>query len=208
MSGLYGVLEREAERFPELWNLVRELEEQIRSCERLRTEVEELLQAVLSVDPSCMIVFASGHSLAGLIKSIVLGTGFYVNTEMIEVLIKGRKFRIPNRPPRFSVDVNSWMEFPRKGKVLVKAIELDVSFYFLEAILTIVYEFGGSWASEQLSEDLHGGLLVSLLARFEGPIEKMMRGALASLKRYHRELEELKSQILREYPREILMSTL
>jgi uncharacterized protein YjiS (DUF1127 family) len=208
MSGLYGVLQREAERFPELWNLVRQLEEWIRSCERLRTELEQLLQDVLSVDPSCTIVVATGHSLARFIRSIVLGTGFYVGTEMIKVVIKGREFRIPSCPPRFSVDVNSWMEFPGKGEVLVKAIELDLPFHFLETTLTVVYEFQNSLASEQLSEDLHKDFLVSLLARFEGPIEKMMRDALADLKRYHRELEELKNQILRDYPREILMGDL
>jgi hypothetical protein len=208
MSGLCGVLEREAERFPELWKLAQQLEERIRSCERLRTEVEQLLRDLLSVDPSSVAVVASGRSLARLIRSIVLGTGFYVGTEMIKVVIKGREFRIPSCPPKFSVDVNSWMEFPGKGKVLVKAIELDLSFHFLEATLTVVYEFRNSLASEQLSEDLHRDLLVSLLARFEGPIEKMMRDALADLKRYHRELEELKNQILRDYPREILMGSL
>ena len=208
MSGLYGVLEREAERFPGLWKLAQQLEERIRSCERLRTEVEQLLRDVLSVDPSSTIVVASGRSLARLIRSIVLGTGFYVGTEMIKVVIKGREFRIPSCPPKFSVDVNSWMEFPGKGEVLVKAIELDLSFHFLEATLIVVYEFRNSLASEQLSEDLHRDLLVSLLARFEGPIEKMMRDALADLKRYHRELEELKNQILRDYPREILMGSL
>jgi hypothetical protein len=35
-----------------------------------------------------------------------------------------------------------------------------------------------------------------------------MREALAGLKRYQRELEELKRQILRDYPREILMGDL
>jgi hypothetical protein len=151
-DSLREVLQREAGRFPELWNLVRQLEEWIRSCERLRTEVEELLRGVVSVDPSGTILVASG-----------------------------------------------------KGKVFVKAIELNLSWHLLEATLTVEYESGNSLTSY---EDLRGDFLVSFLTRFEDSVEKTVRDALADLKRCHRELEELKRQILRDYPKEILMNRL
>jgi hypothetical protein len=198
---LREILQRD-DGFSDLRGLLRDLEGLVRSCRGLREEIEQLLLKIVLGSPDASVQWAtSGPHVARLLRSIMEGRTITAdNLQTIRVIVRGREFRIPSPPQKFSAEVNSWIELPERGKVLAKEIELDSE----ETELNVLYESGNLWGAEPL----HGDPLISVLTRFRGLVTKLMREALAGLKRYQRELEELKRQILRDYPREILMGDL
>jgi len=138
-------------------------------------------------------------------KSTLLLTSRH-GTEPLGAVMEGRELRIPGLPREFSSGVDSWAELFEGRGVLVRKIALVLPTYSVEETdIRVSYEINGRlW--ERVT--LWGDALEHCLHRFRDLITKLMREALAGLKRHQQELEELKGRILREYPKEILMGDL